>query len=422
MEVIELIEEMRNICETLRKEGKRIRLVPTMGALHPGHASLIRSAFEDQLYGDNCRRQREEEPEQDDEQRGVFSGDPNHLKADDGKLGDKLHTSLERNHSEPVNSASCARVPEKQDAIPRGVVVIVSIFLNPKQFNNPADYVNYPDTRTADLELCNLLNVRYVFAPTLKQLYPSCCQSTGTNRLNANALASQNNTQCMVTPPDRIANDLEGGSRPGHFKGMLTVVSKLFNIIRPHEAYFGEKDYQQLILVAQMSHDLNQDVNIRPVATVRDNDMLPLSSRNVRLSESQRQVAPVMYKILMDAKQALEELDSAIDDPDTNNKCTKIGSVLTASMLTTVCLNTDEYNAQQLDIDYLELRCAKDVSRISYQQDSNRFDCELSCSKRQLEKGRNITLKARLLISVVVGKVRLLDNVEVLLNHNRALR
>lgn len=420
MEVIELIEEMRNICETLRKEGKRIRLVPTMGALHPGHASLIRSAFEDQLYDDNCWRQEKEVPEQHDEERGVLSSDPNHLAANTAKL----HASLERNHNETSNSASCARVPGKQDAISRGVVVIVSIFLNPKQFNNPADYVNYPNTRATDLELCKLLNVRYVFAPTLKQLYPACCQSSGTNRLMASAVASQNNTQCMVAPPDRIANDLEGGSRPGHFKGMLSVVSKLFNIIRPHEAYFGEKDYQQLILVTQMSRDLNQDVNIRPVATIRDNDMLPLSSRNVRLSESQRQVAPLMYKVLMDAKQALEELDSAIDDPGhgANNKCSKIGSVLTASMLTTVCLNTDEYNAQQLDIDYLELRCARDVSRISYEQDSNRFDCELSCSKRQLEKGHNITLKTRLLISVVVGKVRLLDNVEVLLNHNRALR
>lgn len=414
MEVIELIEEMRNICETLRREGKRIRLVPTMGALHIGHASLIRNAIEDRHFDhDDWRHGKVEKRWQGSEDEFTASNQ-SHLEA---------LNLLKLDQAEPSNlSPSYSQEGHKSNQT-QSVVVIVSIFLNPKQFNNPADYVNYPNTRSADLELCKRLNVRYVFAPTLKQLYPDSGRPCARLKSETVAVASEKNLQCMVTPPDRIAKDLEGKSRPGHFKGMLTVVCKLFNMIRPHEAYFGEKDYQQLILVTQMCRELNLNVNVRPVPTVRDHDLLPLSSRNVRLSESQRQVAPVMCKILTDAKQALEELNNTIDDVgiylDSDNKRTKISSLLTASMLTTLCLYTDEQNAQLLDIDYLELRCANDVTRIDY-QNSNRFDCEQGCVERQLGSGLNdTTLKARLLISVVVGEVRLLDNIEVLMNLNK---
>lgn len=433
MKVVELIEEMRHICEALRKEGKRVRLVPTMGALHIGHASLIQSAFQDPNHHDDyyyCRRTNEEEQEENRD-GGVSLGNQNYLAATNNNhnsLKDKPFSRLEDSRTKPMNLACpAAQEPQENDVTVEGVVVIVSIFLNPKQFNNPADYANYPNTRSADLEFCKRLKVRYVFAPTLKQFYSTdtCSSFSNTARLKLPiAVASENNYQCMVTPPDSIAHDLEGKSRPGHFKGMLTVVCKLFNVVKPHEAYFGEKDYQQLILVTQMSRELDLNVNIRAVETVRDHDLLPLSSRNVRLSASQRKIAPVMYKILLDAKQTFEELDRAIDDPricmDTDNKCSNISSVLTASMLTTLCLNTNEYDSQMFDIDYLELRCAKDVSKIHYKQDSNRFDCELGCIERQLENGQNITLKGRILISVVIGKVRLLDNIEVLMNLNQA--
>lgn len=294
MKVIELVEEMRNICETLRKEGRRIRFVPTMGALHIGHASLIKSANEDQ-NDEDVRMKQGKEQEDDSAKSGqnklVVSDNQNERLHDDDAAADhRIQQQQQSNRS----AREQAEEEKKSAATSRNIVVIVSIFLNPKQFNNPADYVNYPNTRGADLELCKRLNVDYIFAPTLKQIYPAHGEFSEIRTTSVLGATDNNVIQCMVAPPDRLADDLEGKSRPGHFRGMLTVVCKLFNIIRPHEAYFGEKDYQQLVLVTQMSRELNMDVNIRPVETVRDHDLLPLSSRNVRLSESQRQVAPVM--------------------------------------------------------------------------------------------------------------------------------
>jgi pantoate--beta-alanine ligase len=188
--------------------GRRrsIALVPTMGALHEGHRSLMRSAAE---------------------------------------LAD---------------------------------VVVVSIFVNPLQFGANEDLDRYPRTETADLEICAGEGVALVFAPTPDVVYPT--QPTVT--VHAGALGEQ----------------YEGASRPGHFDGVLTVVAKLFNLVMPDLALFGEKDYQQLALIRQMVHDLDVPVHVVGAPTVRETDGMALSSRNRYLSSDQRDAALAISRAL----------------------------------------------------------------------------------------------------------------------------
>ncbi len=150
--------------------------------------------------------------------------------------------------------------------------VVVSIFVNPTQFNSAADLANYPKTFEQDLALATEAGADLIFAPTAQDMYPS--------------------GETLITlQHHEIGEDLEGASRPGHFTGMLTVVNKLLNITSPVATFFGEKDFQQLALVRQMVTDLNMPIQVVGVPTVRDHDGLALSSRNSRLSESARELA-----------------------------------------------------------------------------------------------------------------------------------
>ena len=200
--------ELARTTGVLRVTGRRVVLVPTMGALHAGHLELVRHA---------------------------------------------------------------RRVP--------GSVVVVSIFVNPLQFGAGEDLDTYPRTLERDTELLREAGVDLVFAPSAGSMYPR-------------------GRRTMVHPGP-LGDELEGASRPGHFAGVLTVVAKLLTIVGPDTAFFGEKDFQQLMLVRQMVSDLDLGVRVVGVPTVREHDGLALSSRNANLDESQRRAAAVLSAALV---------------------------------------------------------------------------------------------------------------------------
>jgi pantoate--beta-alanine ligase len=197
------------VTRALRSAGRRIALVPTMGALHEGHRELIRHA----------RR------------------------------------------------------------MPGAGVVAVSIFVNPLQFGPAEDLARYPRPLEADLQICRDEGVELVFAPGVDDMYPAGATTT-------------------TVDPGPLGGELEGAVRPGHFAGVLTVVAKLFHIVAPDAAFFGEKDYQQLVLVTKMVADLNFPLAAVGVPTVREPDGLALSSRNVYLSPEERRRALVLSRAL----------------------------------------------------------------------------------------------------------------------------
>nr|WP_234455698.1 pantoate--beta-alanine ligase [Kosakonia sp. LAM2021] len=166
------------------------------------------------------------------------------------------------------------------EAKTRADVVVVSIFVNPMQFDRPDDLVRYPRTLQEDCEKLNKRKVDLVFAPAPADIYPQ-----GTD------------TQTYVDVPG-ISTMLEGASRPGHFRGVSTIVSKLFNLVQPDIACFGEKDYQQLQLIRKMVADMGYDIEIVGVPTVRAKDGLALSSRNGYLTAEQRKIAPALSKVM----------------------------------------------------------------------------------------------------------------------------
>ena len=169
----------------------------------------------------------------------------------------------------------------------RGDHVVVSIFVNPLQFDREDDLERYPRTLEADLTICNDLGVELVFAPAVDEMYPV-------------------EPLCTVSVK-RITDGLCGRFRPGHFDGVATVVAKLFDIVQPEVAYFGEKDAQQLAVIRRMVIDVNIPVEIVGVATVREADGLALSSRNVRLSPEERSKATALYRALREAERAIAE-------------------------------------------------------------------------------------------------------------------
>ncbi len=162
--------------------------------------------------------------------------------------------------------------------------VVVSIFVNPIQFNQAEDFERYPRTLQADLDYCGRLGVDLVFAPDEREMYP------GPLRTFVNI--------------EHLTDHLCGAFRPGHFRGVATVVTKLFMIVQPDRAYFGRKDAQQLAVIRRMVADLNIPVEIVAVPTVREPDGLALSSRNARLSAEEREAATVLYRGLEAARQA----------------------------------------------------------------------------------------------------------------------
>lgn len=213
MEVSETTRELQSRADAERRAGRRIALVPTMGALHAGHLALV----------DEARR--------------------------------------------------------------RADVVVVSIFVNPAQFDARADLAAYPRTLEADLAACEARGVDRVFLPTERELYREGHQ-----------------TWIEVT---ELAKPLCGASRPGHFRGVATVVAKLLIAAKPHVAVFGEKDFQQLALVRRLVRDLGLDVEIVGLPTVRESDGLALSSRNVNLSAEARREALCLVRALDAAESAI---------------------------------------------------------------------------------------------------------------------
>jgi len=214
MEICRTIAEVRRAVTSLRKQGS-IGLVPTMGALHRGHMSLVGAAREQH---DN---------------------------------------------------------------------IVATIFVNPTQFGNSEDLETYPKTEAQDLEMLAEAGVGVVFIPNADEIYPD-------------------GDQTIVETVD-LANAFHGAVRPGHFRGVATVVCKLFNIVQPDAAYFGKKDFQQLFVIRRMVRDLHFPMDIIGVETARDHDGVALSSRNVRLSSEQRAAAPILNAALERAEVILKD-------------------------------------------------------------------------------------------------------------------
>lgn len=166
------------------------------------------------------------------------------------------------------------------EAKARADVVFVSIFVNPMQFDRPDDLVRYPRTLQEDCEKLNKRKVDYVFAPAVEEIYPQGLEG-----------------QTYVDVPG-LSTMLEGASRPGHFRGVSTIVSKLFNLIQPDIACFGEKDFQQLALIRKMVADMSYDIEIVGVSIIRAKDGLALSSRNSYLTAEQRKIAPGLHNVM----------------------------------------------------------------------------------------------------------------------------
>ena len=178
--------------------------------------------------------------------------------------------------------------------------VISSIFVNPTQFNNPDDFQKYPKTLEKDLELLEKAGVDAVYVPNVEEMYPDGLSSKKYDF-------------------DGLENEMEGKYRPGHFDGVGTIVEELFRQVQPHNAYFGEKDYQQLAIIKKMVEKTKLPVKIHGVPTLREEDGLAMSSRNVRLTETQRKEATIIYETLTKVKEwfkviSLEEIKQRVTD------------------------------------------------------------------------------------------------------------
>jgi len=164
--------------------------------------------------------------------------------------------------------------------------VVVSLFVNPVQFGPQEDYHRYPRDEARDTKLAEKEGVDILFVPSVSEMYPE--------------------GYATYVEVERLTEGLCGRFRPGHFRGVTTVVLKLFNIVKPNKAYFGEKDYQQLKVVERMTRDLNLDIQIVPCPTVREPDGLAMSSRNAYLSPEERRAATIIYRSLLKAKELYE--------------------------------------------------------------------------------------------------------------------
>ncbi|MEV0677340.1 pantoate--beta-alanine ligase [Actinosynnema sp. NPDC050436] len=236
----------------------------------------------------------------------------------------------------------------REAQVMQNTVVVVSIFVNPTQFGPSEDFSAYPRTFESDVDVCRQERVGLVFAPAAEDVYLPGASVT--------------------VAPGPLGDELEGASRPGHFAGVLTVVAKLFNIVQPTYAVFGEKDYQQLTLVHRMAWDLNLPVAVVGVPTVREPDGLALSSRNRYLSEEERSAATALSAALVAGAHVSGGGAAAVVEA--------ASSVLAAE--------------PSVDVDYLEVR-APDLGPAPENGD------------------------ARLLVAARVGSTRLIDNIAVLL-------
>ena len=271
----------KEILDFLNKTNKSIGLVPTMGALHAGHESLIKKAL------------------------------------------------IENE------------------------IVIVSIFVNPTQFDNKDDLINYPRNLESDVKKIKKLDSKIIiYSPLIKDLYVD-------------------NISVKDFNFGFIGNELEGHFRKNHFNSVATIVEKLFNLFKPNRAYFGEKDYQQILIIKNLILKSNLNVELTSCPTVRDHDGLALSSRNDLLSKKERKIAPIMYKTLLNIKNKIknEQIESVIFK-----------------------IENEFESTPSLKLEYLEIREALSLKPV---------------------KKINKEKKYRAFISARIGKIRLIDNIEL---------
>jgi len=280
MQIIRNIKDMRALSERIRAGHKTIGLVPTMGALHEGHLSLIRNSKSD------------------------------------------------------------------------NDITVATIFVNPAQFGPREDFKEYPRDIDGDLIKLSSVKTDIVFLPEANEIYPE-------GYTTSIDIGSMGNILC-------------GASRPGHFNGVATIVVKLFNIVMPDNAYFGQKDFQQTVIIKKIVSDLNFKINIIVCPTVRENDGLAMSSRNAYLGLEGRNAAAILYKSLQLGKDLM--LSTAEDD--VLHVKEKIGECIASEPLTTT--------------DYVEI-----------------------VNIENLEKIANITFPAAICIAVKIGRTRLIDNMVI---------
>jgi len=277
MRTIQQISAVRAFVQAARSENKTIGFVPTMGALHEGHLSLLHRA---------------------------------------------------KNECD---------------------VVILSIFVNPTQFLPNEDFERYPRDLIRDSRLAQEIGTDALFAPSVEEMYPNGCLTS-------------------IDVPE-LSNRLEGAIRPGHFRGVATICAKLFHIVQPHRAYFGQKDYQQYKIVDRMVHDLNLTLTVVSSPIIREPDGLALSSRNVYLSQEERRVASTLYKSLQVAEALFHEGENNAETLEESAR-----SVLRKEPL--------------IQVQYMELVDTETLDRI-----------------------QTVESKAVLLAAIKLGSTRLIDNV-----------
>ena len=278
MEIIRTVELLRQKIGEEKQLGHSVGLVPTMGALHAGHVSLI----------DRARKEND--------------------------------------------------------------IVVVSVFVNPTQFNNPEDLRTYPRTEEADCDKLQRAGVDFAFIPSVEEVYP------------------EPDTRVFDLGP--VADVMEGAMRPGHFNGVAQIVSKLFAMVQPHRAYFGEKDFQQIAVIRRMVQLEGFDLEIIDCPIMREEDGLAMSSRNVLLTPSQRQIAPAIHK----------SLAASLEYAQTHSIAETKQHVI------------DEINAQpEMEVEYYEIVDSLTMQPIDNWNDSS---CPVGC------------------ITVYCGEVRLIDNIK----------
>ena len=280
MRVLTNINSLNQLLESSRNSNKSIGFVPTMGALHEGHLSLVKLAQKD------CD------------------------------------------------------------------VVVCSIFINPTQFNDSNDLENYPITIEKDIKLLEEQSCNILFLPNVTEMYPE----------------GLNTKQYLLNGIDKV---LEGRKRPGHFDGVCTIVHRLFSIVRPQIAYFGEKDFQQVAVIRQMVNSLSLPIQIKTGKTIRDNDGLAKSSRNTLLSITQRKKATYVYASL----QKIKSLFSKVD-------CAQLKEMI----------KNDINQVQEMRLDYVEIVNPYNFKPLQGQADND---------------------EAIAVIAVFLGKVRLIDNLSL---------
>ena len=279
MEVFNFIVDIQRFVEEKHSLGLKVGFVPTMGALHEGHHSLINRAKND------------------------------------------------------------------------NDIVVSSVFVNPIQFNNPTDLEKYPRTPELDIEKLKNAGCDAVFMPSVEEMYPEKVED-----------------HYDFGDLERV---MEGACRPGHFNGVAIVVRKLFEIVNPDKAYFGEKDFQQLAIIKKMVGNLNMGLEIVPCQIIRENDGLAMSSRNVRLNETERAIAPKIFATLNDA-------------------VSKQNSMSPAEMREYALAKYAEI--KEFDVEYVEI-----TDEINLQSINNWNECE----------------HPRIFVALQLGPVRLIDNVRI---------